>query len=192
MAAAERHRRRGCGLADAGDVRGLVAVEDRAVLGDGDLARRGDHRIEIGVARPAIDGVELGARHLEGNAQFDQRLDAAQARLHVPAAGRRGDGIGAAELDVGIVPAQRPAEVDDATPGQHAAQGALGLFLDLLPAGFGDRRAITEKMVLHFAPSGLAPWLSIAGCRCPGCRRHWVRAALVAAAAFRPWSPRCR
>src|SRR5918993_1603930 len=156
MAAAERHRRRCRGLADAGDVRGLVAVEDRAVLGDGDLARRGDHRIEIGIARAAIDGVELGARHLERDAQLDQRLDAAQARLHVWSAGRRGDGIGAAEFDVGIVPAQRPAEVDHATAGQHAAEGALGFLLDLLPTGFGDRRAIAEKMVLHLPPSGLA------------------------------------
>ena len=63
-------------------------MKDRTIFGDGDLARRGDHRIEVGIARAPVDGVEFGARHLEGNAQLDQRLDASQPRLDVGAAGR--------------------------------------------------------------------------------------------------------
>src|ERR1700716_1471635 len=149
VARAERHRDIAAGLADAGDVRGLVAVEDRAVLGDGDFARRGYHRVEIGIAGAAIDGVEFGARDLEGNAQLDQRLDAAQARLHVLAVGRRGDGVDPADLDLGIIPAHRTAEIDHAASRQYGAQRALGFLFDLRPAGFGDRRLIAEKMIRH-------------------------------------------
>src|SRR5439155_5141651 len=77
------------------------------------------------------------------------RLDAAQPRLHVVAAVWRGDGIGAAQLDVGRAPAQRPAEIDDAARRQQRTQGALGLLFDLGPARRRDRRLLAEQMV-HF------------------------------------------
>ncbi len=115
-----------------------------------------DHRIEVGVARAAVDRVEFGAGHLEGDAQLDQRLDAAQARLHGLGAGWRGDRVGAAQLDVGGAPAQRAPEIDDAARRKHAAQRALGFLLDFFPAGFGDRRAIAEKMVLHLTSCAFA------------------------------------
>ncbi len=150
MAGPERNGLAALRFADAGDLRRLVAVEDRAVLGNGDLARRIRHRIEIRVTRAAVDGVEFGATHFEGNAQFDERLDAAQESAHVLAAGRRGDRIGPAELYVGSAPAQRTLEVDDATRRKHRAQRPAGFGLDFFPAGRCDGRAIAEKMILHF------------------------------------------
>src|SRR6185437_16764552 len=59
------------------------------------------------------------------------------------------DRIGAAELDVGCAPAQRPLEVDDATRGEERAQRAARFLLDLFPAGRRDRRSFTEQMI-HF------------------------------------------
>src|SRR5262249_14374968 len=88
--------------------------------------------------------------------QLDHRLDAAQPGLHAARIGRRGDGIDAADLDVGIVPAHRPAEIDDATGAQHAAQGALGLLFAPGPARAGAGRARAEKMVLHHLEPSLA------------------------------------
>ncbi len=96
-------------------------MKDGAVLGNRDLARRVRHRIEIRVARASIDGVEFGATHFEGNAQFDERLYPTQKRAHILSARWRGNRIGPAELDVGRTPAQRSLEVDDATCGEHRA-----------------------------------------------------------------------
>src|SRR5260370_39751269 len=57
--------------------------------------------------------------------------------------------MGPADLDVGIVPAQRSAEIDDPACRQQGAQRPLGFLFDFRPAGIGDRRAIAEEMVLH-------------------------------------------
>ena len=88
--------------------------------------------------------------HLEGNAQLDQRLDAAQARLHVLAAGAARQ-IGSARPS-STSEASQPNGPRKSTTRRAAsmrAQRALGFLFDLLPAGFGDRRAFAEKMVRH-------------------------------------------
>ena len=143
MAAAQRHGVGRLDLADAGDLCRLVAVKDRAILRNGDLARRGRHRIEVGIAGAAVYRVQFAAAHLEGDAQFDQRLDAAQPCLHLVGRRRRCNRIGTAKLDIGSAPAQRPLEVDDAPRRQKRMQGALRFLLDLFPAGFGNGSAIT-------------------------------------------------
>jgi hypothetical protein len=48
-------------LGDAGDAGGRPAVEDGLVLGAGDLDGRLDQRIEIGIGRAALGGLQLGA-----------------------------------------------------------------------------------------------------------------------------------
>ena len=184
MAGAKRHRGRRRGLADPGDVRRLVAVEDRPILGDRDLTGRRDDEVEVGITRAAVDGIEFRARHFKGDAQFNQGLDAAQPRLHVRTARRGSDRIGATELDVEVVPTQWPAKFNDAPRRQHAAQGPLGFLLDFFPAGFGDRRAIAEKMVLHLPFSVLA-LRKLPMPRLPsGCRRHHLQP--------RPWWLQCQ
>ncbi len=65
---------------DADDAGRLIAVEDRAILGDAGRARGVTHRIEVGVARAAPDRFQLIARDLERHAQLGQRQHAAQSR----------------------------------------------------------------------------------------------------------------
>ena len=58
-------------------------MEHRAILGDGNLARRFDDRVGVGVLGAAIDRVQLVAVQLERHAQLDQRQHLAQPCLDV-------------------------------------------------------------------------------------------------------------
>ena len=104
----------------------------------------------IGIARPAIDGIQFRPRDFEGYPKLNERLDAPQQRPYVLTAWRRGDGIGATQLDIGCSPAQGPAEINDSTGREQGTQRPLRFLLDFFPTGFGNGRAITKQMVLHF------------------------------------------
>ena len=93
---------------------------------------------------------KLKDRLFKSSSQLDEGLDAPQQRANVLSARGRGDRIGASQLDVGRSPTERSAEIDDATSGEQRAQRPLRFLLDLFPAGFGNGRAITKEMVLHF------------------------------------------
>ena len=54
--------------------RGGVALEDRAVLGEGDLSRGVLRRLPVRVIGAALDVVDRLAIELERDAQLDQRL----------------------------------------------------------------------------------------------------------------------
>src|ERR687895_706975 len=84
---AQREPHGGCLLGDAPDAAGRIAPEHGAVLGHGRGAGGLAHRIEHRILGAAHCRVELLARELEGNAQFDERLHAAHIRLR--AVGRR-------------------------------------------------------------------------------------------------------
>jgi len=95
----------------------VVAVENRAVLGKGDLARGILRRLPVGITRAALDIVDRLAVELEGNAQFDERLH--RALPGDDAVRRRRDVLQVAGADRGsVVPAgpwtsttRRPARV---------------------------------------------------------------------------------
>ena len=60
------------GLGDAADAGCLVAVEDREVLADRDLAHRLVELVEVRVGRAAVDVVELDAGDLEFGTQLEE------------------------------------------------------------------------------------------------------------------------
>ena len=148
---AQFHRRCRLGLADALNAGSRIAVKYGMIFGNGDLARRRDDRIGIGASRAAIDGVEFAATHLERHAQFHQRQDTPQPRCNV-VVGRRFDRLAPAGADRRGRPALRPDKIDEPARSESRLQRALGLLLDLLPTGPGNRRELTEQMVHRRIP----------------------------------------
>ena len=122
-----------------------IAVEDRAVLGEGDLLRRILHRLPVGVLGAALDVVDRLAIEIERHPQLDQRLDDALPREDA-VAGRR-DRAQMAGADGGQAGAARPVHVDDAPSGKVALEGARRLLLDLGPRGVGDRGELAMQVI---------------------------------------------
>ena len=132
-------------IGDAVDEPAAVAVEHRTVLGQREASRRVAHRVEVGIERAPIDGVELGPLHPELGAVLEQRLHHAQATLD---AGRRVVHVlGAPACDRLLRPAVRAVDVDQAARGEEVAQRPGRLFVDLLPRRRRDGRELTEQVV---------------------------------------------
>ena len=124
---------------------GGVALEDGAVLGEGDLARGVLHRLPVRILGAALDVVDRLAIELERHAQLDQRFhlalprdDAVPRRLDVPqVAGADGGQPGPA----------RCLHVHHAPPGQVALERARRLFLDLRPGRIGNGGKLAMQVI---------------------------------------------
>jgi hypothetical protein len=116
-------------LADTADISGGVALEDRAVLRKGQQPRGVLGGLPIRIVGAALHVIDLLAIELEGNAQFDQRLDLALSRQD--SVSGCCDIAQMARADGGKRNSTRPLHVDDAPPGQVALDGARRLLLDL-------------------------------------------------------------
>ena len=129
---------------------GLVAVEDGDVLAQGDLAHGLVELGQVGVVGAAVDVVELDPRDLELGAQLDEGEDLALRRGH--AFGRPGDLGDPAEVGRRVGPPVRAGEVDQLAGGQVGGEARLGLVVDDVPAGVGDRGQFAVEVVHRSAP----------------------------------------
>src|SRR5262249_14312868 len=121
----QAHRRVAGSLADAVGAGRRVALEDRAVFGEGYLPGRVLDRLPVGVLRPSFDVVDLLAAQRERRAQLHDRRDLALPGDHAlagrvdvahPAGPHRGEPL-----------AGGPVHVDQAAAGQGALARARGL-----------------------------------------------------------------
>ena len=119
-------------LGDALDPAGPVAVEDRHVLPDGDLAHRLVQLVEIDVDGAAVGVVQLHPRDLELGPELDQGQDPPLGRRHT--LGRSRDGGDPAQVGGRMRPAVRPVEVDQLAGGQVGGEPRLGLVVDERPS----------------------------------------------------------
>src|ERR1700722_2827083 len=141
----QRHDRIAGPLPDAANARRGIAFEDGAILGVGDLLRGVLGRLPVRVVRPPLDVVDLLAIELEGNPEFDQRLDVALSRENALARCR--DHLDVARSDRGKTGAARPLDVDHASPGEVALEGARRLLFDLGPRRIGNRGKLAMKII---------------------------------------------
>ena len=127
----QAHRRIAGARPDALDAGRGIAVEDRAVLGEGDLRGGVLDRLPVGVLRPALHVVDLLAVQGERGAQFHQRRGQALPGEHP--VGRRVDVAHPAGAHRGQPVARRALHVHHPPPGEVALERAGGLLLDLRP-----------------------------------------------------------
>ena len=100
---------------------------------------------QVGVAGAAVDVVELGPGDLELRAQLHEREHLAPRRAD--ALGRAGYRVDPPQVGGRVVPAVRADEVDQLAGGQVGGEPRLGLVVDGVPAGVGDRGQIAVEMV---------------------------------------------
>ena len=124
---------------------GLIALEDRRILGKGDFLGGVLGRLPVGIVGAALDIVDHLAVQFERHAQFDQRLDLALAGEDAVA--RRRDSAQMAGADRRERGAARTGDIDDAPPGEVALQGARRLLLELRPGHVGDRRQLAVQII---------------------------------------------
>src|SRR4029077_1889084 len=93
-------------LPNALDRRRGIAFEDTAILRVRDCLRGVLRGLPVGIVRAPLDVVDLLAIEVEGDAQFDQRLDLALSRNHAFA--RRGDWLEVTGSDRGETGTARP------------------------------------------------------------------------------------
>ena len=127
----QRHDRVAGALADALDVRRVIAFENRAVLGEGDNPCGILHRLPVGIFRATFHVIDRLAVQHERDTQFDQGLHDALAGLNTLA--RSSDRLLMTGADGGKPAACRPIHIDNAPPGEITLQGPRRFFLDLAP-----------------------------------------------------------
>jgi hypothetical protein len=136
----------GAAFADAGDARCLVAQEDGAVFGVGQLFGGVFGGLPVGVLRAALHVVDGFAREFKGHAQLDHGHDLALAGNDAflrrfergQVAGAHGRALRAGfGLD----------DVHHAAARQVAAEGAGDFFFNLRPGGAGDGGEFAVKVV---------------------------------------------
>ena len=127
------------------DPGGVVALEDGAVFGEGDLARRVLRRLPVRVVGAALHVVDCLAIELERDAQLDQRFHLALPRDD--AVPRRLDAPQVAGADGGQPGPPRRLHVDHAPSGQVALERARRLFLDLRPGRIGNGSELAMQVI---------------------------------------------
>ena len=132
------HRRVAGPRPDPVDVGGGVAVEDRAVLGEGQLAGGVLDRLPVGVPGAAGHVVDLLPVQGERHPQLDQRQNVALPGQH--AITRRLDLADMACADRGELLPARSLHVHDAASGHVTLECPGRLLRDLRPRGVRDRR----------------------------------------------------
>ena len=131
-------------------MRGLVALEDRPVLGERQLLGGILDRVPVGILRAALDVVDIGAVHRERHPQPHQRPGVSQV-CHHTLAGRQD----VEQMTGAHRRRHRPArlaDVDHPAAGDVALEGARRLLLDLGPRGIGDRCQLAIQVVHQGCP----------------------------------------
>src|SRR5215831_1424966 len=122
-----------------------IALENRLVLGKGNLLGRVLCRLPVRVVGAAFDVVDHLAVELERNAQLDQSLDPALPRKNAIA--RRRDTQQMPGADRGQGGAAWAVQIDDAASGEVTLQSARSLLLDLRPRRVGDWGKLAVEVV---------------------------------------------
>ena len=142
------------GLADAGDPGLRVAVEDRAVLGEGDLLGGVLDRLPVRVLRSALNRVDIRPAQGERGPELDHRPPGTQRRLDAVAG--RLDRLRVPGAEAGQRQPVRAGHVDGLARRGVPREGAPGFLFDACPCGGGDRGQLAVQVIHRNPPLFLA------------------------------------
>src|SRR5690606_32197069 len=131
---------------DAFDARSRVAFEDRSIFGNCRGARGIANGIEVRIACTPADRIDLFARQLEGNTDFDEGLGAAHAG-HDALLESLGNLLRPSSRNGRRFPAERPAKIDESASRQQQLERTFRFRIDFFPRRCRDRRVLAQEAV---------------------------------------------